>query len=124
MRENNILLAEFMDWEIHPNFPYKMQRTGIEQGFRKLSDFINIDNLDYDSNWNSLMEVVERINTIKIGADEFVVIIGYNYTEIPSCHCDEIDINIEVSENATIINTYKACVEFAKWYKNYESTTS
>ena len=110
--ENNKLIAEFMDWEIHPTMFQKMQKKSIKQGFRKLSDFVFIKDLAYHSDWNWLMEVVEKIESL----DHWIEISGglQNICLIGSINssCESFKVVAESKIKAL----YKACVEFIKWY--------
>lgn len=56
--ESNKLIAEFMGWEFgkYQNLPNKAHKIidGQESGW-------NLNNMDYDGDWNQLMPVVENI---------------------------------------------------------------
>ena len=119
--ENNKLIAEFLDWEFDDlsetfETPFlklvEPQAFGDEQFSSKLQDF----ELEFHSDWNWLMSVVEKIENLQ---DENNCAI-YN-VQIEQCFV-EIIINhtsetiVEVDSNSKIEAVYKACVEFIKWY--------
>lgn len=70
-----------------------------------------IEDLKYDSDWNWLMEVVERINNT--GRFEVVIQKGFCYVSDES---NELTLSCPASN--TIEATYQAVVEFIKWYNN------
>lgn len=109
--ENNKLIAEFMDWEIHPTMFQKMQKKGIKQGFRKLSDFVFIKDLAYHSDWNWLMEVVEKIESL-----DFIFSIHHETANIFNGGCNELKYNETVQARTKKEAVYNACIEFIKWY--------
>lgn len=105
--ENNKLIAEFMGYEVlyRPN----------SNGFIEISDteLCDVDDLMYHTSWDWLMPVVEKIESLSIvsfeknlqedGDYQCLFTNGY---EILICHY--ADTSIEA--------TYKAVVEFIKWY--------
>jgi len=104
--ENNKLIAEFMGIEFEKG---KYSHESSEYYFVA-------DELEYDFNWNWLMPVVEKIAK------------DYHKTEIVSDeetdHCritvynEEGERDNEIFECglSTLEATYKAVVEFIKWY--------
>ena len=66
---------------------------------------------DYDKSWDWLMPVVERIDS-RTPYDPCVTI-EYNWCSIKMLNGG---FNIEVVGNSRIEATYKAVVEFIKWY--------
>lgn len=105
--ENNKLIAEFMGYK---------NNTPSKDFFQHPTDknrFDRIEYLKYDTDWNWLMEVVEKIESLSYQ--------GYNiYVDISEkTLIQSFESNIEISEvfgGSKIENTYKACVEFIKWY--------
>ena len=112
MLENNKLIAEFLDWEFDDlsetfETPFLKlvdpEAFGDEQFSCKLQDF----ELEFHSDWNWLMKVVEKIKT-KIGVkiidectkEEWRVITNFTNLKITS----------------KIETVYNACIEFIKWY--------
>lgn len=68
----------------------------------------------YDVFWDQLMRVVEKINnTIHPILNERIDVIIYRRT----CHINDMQqIMIEATGNNMLDCTYKAVVEFIKWY--------
>ena len=105
--ENNKLIAEFLSVKIHPcetieNFKVlPIEERGLYNGYF-------IDALKYHEDWNWLMQVVEKIESL-----------GYRI-EIVKHICRIYLSNKEtiiISENTPKIEAvYNACVEFIKWY--------
>ena len=96
--ENNKLIAEFLSVKIHP-----IEERGLYNGYF-------IDELKYHEDWNWLMVVVEKIESL-----------GYRI-EIVKHICRIYLSNKEtiiISENTPKIEAvYNAVVEFIKWYNN------
>ena len=107
--ENNKIIAEFLSVKIHPcetieNFKFlPIEERGLYNGYF-------IEDLKYHEDWNWLMEVVEKIESL-----------GYRI-EIVKHICRIYLSNKEtiiISENTPKIEAvYNACVEFIKWYNN------
>ena len=107
--ENNKLIAEFLNVKMHPcetieNLKFlPMEERGLYNGYF-------IDALKYHEDWNWLMEVVEKIESL-----------GYRI-EIVKHICRIYLSNKEtiiISENIPKIEAvYSAVVEFIKWYNN------
>lgn len=117
--ENNKLIAEFLSIKIHPcetieNFKFlPIEERGLYNGYF-------IDALKYHEDWNWLMEVVEKIESLEIfdrmgrfnintkNFDE-------NYTSFIT---DKDEDFIQCEGETKIKAVYNACVEFIKWYNN------
>ena len=99
--ENNKLIAEFMNLNLYRSFWYK-SNIATEKKICKEN------NLKFHKDWNCLMEVVEKIESL-----------GYRI-EIVKHICRIYLSNKEtiiISENTPKIEAvYIACVEFIKWY--------
>ena len=111
--ENNKLIAEFLDWEfddLSETFEttflklVEPQAFGDEQFSSKLQDF----ELEFHSDWNWLMPVVEKIESENIVCFKFQ---GNN------CYC-EGNFKYGITAPSKINAVYNACVEFIKWYNN------
>ena len=75
-------------------------------------DFLFIEDLKFHSDWNWLMEVVEKIESLG-----FVFQIHHNVVNIFNGETKENGIYNETFQGKTKIKTiYNACVEFIKWY--------
>ena len=110
--ENNKLIAEFLDWEFDDlsetfETPFlklvEPHAFGDEQFSCKLQDF----ELEFHSDWNWLMVVVEKIESIK-GTQIFINGI--------SCEIMFKGKIISKHFNTKIEAVYNAVVEFIKWY--------
>ena len=109
--ENNKLIAEFMGEKL----PYKNEQNKWEfdvQGAGKISS-TNIEDLfrfmgyNYHNDWNYLMLVVEKIESIK-GTQIFINGI--------SCEIMFKGKTISKHFNTKIEAVYNACVTFIEWY--------
>ena len=106
MRVNNKLIAEFMgNIPIFENEYQMVTHNNMCYG---------IDELKYDTDWNWLMEVVEKIESFE---DEnkcakFNVIIEQSFVEIIDCNTSNEIVSIDA--NTKIEAIYLAIVEFIK----------
>jgi len=112
--ENNKIIAEFLGWtkiidregEITPfyNLPIKFRNpNGIKE-------YIPIEGFIFESDWNWLMEVVEKIESLEgIGIDFYKGCIDIYNEEVNL-------IRINRKGLTKIEAVYNACVEFIKWY--------
>jgi hypothetical protein len=108
--ENNKLIAEFMGLRYAEDSVYidtlkEMRANGIyfEQGYMT-------SELKYDSDWNWLMSVVEKIESL--GND---VLITSNYIQI-AYNDGEDFIVIELEGNIKIFAVYNSVIKFITWY--------
>ncbi len=106
--ENNKIIAEFMGMK-----PINKNDTdGIWNCTIKAHGFNIVQNLSFNSDWNWLMEVVEKIENL--GFEFFIV----------ESRCEiahNTDKSIETVIGFEIVGkkieaTYNACIEFIKWY--------
>ena len=129
--ENNKIIAEFLDWEfddLSETFETPFLKLvdpnafGDEQYSCKLQDF----ELEFHSDWNWLMSVVEKIENLQ---DEnncaiYNVQIEQSFTEIIDNHTSETII-YDIDADSKIEAVYNTVIEFIKWYneqnKNNES---
>ena len=114
--ENNKLIAEFLNWEfddLSETFETPFLKLvdphafGDEQFSCKLQDF----ELEFHSDWNWLMEVVEKIENYNEFTNVLFAPQGCSidcYTENGFSFSNDCDTKIEA--------VYNACVEFVKWY--------
>ncbi len=118
--ENNKIIAEFLGWskkinkeeEEIPfyNLPIKFRNpNGIKE-------YIPIEGFIFESDWNWLMEVVEKIESLGgavcIGNGNCVMIIFY-LTDVMG---ESYSKTRELIGETKIEAVYNACVEFIKWY--------
>lgn len=103
MREDIILLAEFLECEVDPDFKEKVLLRA-ERG--------RLFRFNPESNWNDLMMVVEKIESLGFW---FEILKAYNN----GVYIGKLDIDehmIEVSRDTKIGSVYEACVDFVKWH--------
>ena len=135
--ENNKIIAEFMKWDILNDMTYSKATKG---------KWIELDKLKFHSNWNWLMEVVEKIETTSYKVPESfqrgfmkntLNATGYINTDYDdrleflgwSSYCaigtktiwDSTMLGEDIKRYSSKIEAvYNACLEFIKWY-NYNS---
>ena len=116
--ENNKMIAEFLDWEfdgLSETFetPFLKlvdpQAFGDEQFSCKLQDF----ELEFHSDWNWLMEVVEKIENLSKEGETYMFSITKFSARVTYKGSRIVDLPID---NTKIEAVYNACVEFIKWY--------
>lgn len=105
--ENNKIIAEFMgirpkseldgvySWSDMPF--YSIRENDIDKVWLGISEYVK-----YSSDWNRLMEVVEKIISLK-----------NTYAQERQKVFNSISPNIQT--------TYNACLEFIKWYNKQNS---
>lgn len=138
--ENNILIADFVDfvktsvrnikgkkydYQLPNNFLLiKEVETTIESVWCEVleeQDYCMVSDLKFDTDWNWLMEVVEKIETISNGS-QFYIIVEYDNREEFKGWFWRIDHFIKTLKSndervkTKKLATYNACVEFIKWY--------
>ena len=99
--ENNKIIAEFIGWkEQEEDFMFNPKTSGS----------IYVKSLLFHKDWNWLMEVVEKIESI----DDCGIDIFFGCVEI---YKDGITIiKVSAKHKNKIEAVYNACVEFIKWY--------
>ena len=105
--KNNKIIAEFMEYK--KNTPSK----DFFQHPTEKNRYDRIEFLSYNSDWNWLMEVVEKIESIL--PDDSIITIEYKNCFIPVLD-DEEPFTIEGGGKTKIEAVYNACLEFIKWY--------
>ena len=105
METNNKIIAEFMGATLTKDLQIMYP---VYEG-----DSSYVKDLKYHLDWNWLMQVVEKIESL-LPDDSFVTI------EHKSCwipiYDDEQPFGIECREETKIQAVYNACIEFIKWY--------
>ena len=127
--ENNKLIAEFLGY---------IDNGCSEDGFliHPITNYdVEISSLKYHEDWNWLMEVVEKIESLNLGNTTIKTVFSEEDLYINSnvsflimykeCYVNffgEMKVYenwISVTEcNSKIEAVYTACVEFIKWYNN------
>lgn len=117
--ENNKVIAEFMGWEVIENLSdfFVDCNPNNEQAPLQLLNEVFKD-------WNWLMEVVEKIESLKSPYDgfswsiePFSVLINRNnvYIQVDAGKSDDISFP-DIHCKTKIELVYNTCVEFIKWY--------
>lgn len=96
--EGNKLIAKFMGGLIHARNATKIWVRFDDK------DFVRLSTLKYNKNWNSLMPVIEKLNTSIPNLDKSIYVL-----EQKDCFWD-----LKITSDINIV--YKAVVEFIKWY--------
>ena len=110
--ENNKIIAEFLSVKIHPcETIEKFKFLPIEE--RGLYNGYFIDALKYHEDWNWLMEVVEKIESLN-----YVVEIKITWCRIKQIENGNVIVLRWEEEKTKIEAVYNAVVEFIKWYNN------
>lgn len=112
--EGNKLIAEFMGWGERGIYRTPFEDAGMCNG--EPSSICYDRNLLFNSDWNWLMLVVEKIEEIedKNGYNIFWVKIDGVCCEIQQA--DSLDIIVEADCETKIESVFLACVKFIKWY--------
>lgn len=122
-KPDNRVIAEFMGWEFKPFLRDESQIQAFFNGDSRWVDnpsFLDkfFPALKYDTSWNRLMPVVEKIENIDVRG-VYAVIIGWGV----SCDIvfmDETDhpmIKVDASNAKTKIEAvYSAVIQFIHWY--------
>jgi len=106
--ENNKIIAEFMGAKLTKDLQIVYP---IYEG-----DSSYVKNLKYHSDWNWLMEVVEKIESLRNQIVIFNKTAALSNVKEPSVFNDSF--KAETKKQAV----YNACVEFIKWYNEQNST--
>lgn len=108
--ENNKLIAEFLGYEPNTNGVYPIVCINEGKGW-------HLETMKYHFDWNWLMEVVEKIESIIFdNNNSFNVTIGStNYCVIQDSNGDTYE-SVEDYGETKLLTTYKAIVKFIKWY--------
>ena len=116
--ENNKIIAEFL----------KLEKDNLGNYFIKDWGFETTENFKFDTDWNWLMTVLEKIKNIPnkevqgMLRYEFDVILDVPHAQIVQSYKlyfgDKTDKYFDVIkyEGTFIENTFNACVEFIKFY--------
>lgn len=105
--ENNKLIVEFLGLINEPYYLPQHKTIEFKYGEYIEWEHFNANELKFHSDWNWLMEVVEKIESIK-GTQIFINGI--------SCEIMFKGRVISKHFNTKIEAVYNACVEFIKWY--------
>jgi hypothetical protein len=112
--ENNKLLAEFMGCYQNNEGFWGFENTPNHKRWH--TDRF-LDCTEYDTDWNWLMEVVEKIEDIE-SIDVDILTHGTRIYEWRSGGRVIADNCADISFNKKIEHTYDSVVKFIKWYNN------
>ena len=108
--ENNKLIAEFMGFESCYRPFTEGSESDVFMELPECGSCIELEDLKYNSSWDWLMEVVEKIESLgfETSLDKNGFFVRYNGSNTQN------GLFIKVKIEAV----YNACVEFIKWYNN------
>lgn len=110
--ENNKLIAEFLggyQYDNHDDFITFDETNNIFS-----NDTISLKNLKFHTDWNWLMEVVEKIESLGYST-ELKFIAGLGNTMFFISGGAEVPLNRRIFKTK-IEAVYNACVTFIEWY--------
>lgn len=109
--ENNILISLFMGMKPHDI----NELDGFWTNTIKAHKFDNVMSLQFHSDWNWLMEVVEKIESLEYYS--ISIQIWNKRCSVDVSENFEKDLfHYAKSEKTKIEAVYNACIEFIKWY--------
>lgn len=113
--KNNRLIAEFLGLKSDEDGYYK-NGYHLDSTLMRMLDYSRHESdLHFDSDWNWLMQVVLKINTLG----------DYDYNvriQTMDCYIEDnngvkiVDVNCQYNPDELIKSVYEAVVEFIKWY--------
>lgn len=105
IREGNRVLLKFMGYELKDYLwrksPLKEPQYSVG---KSVFDGDNTNSFEFHTNWNYLMKVVAKIESL-----DYFVTIGKHISSIKSTDKQECFTSVG---NTKIVNTFKVCVEF------------
>ena len=127
--ENNKIIAEFLTGKEADIFHFPKFQYYTTEGVFK--DYFTFNQLEFHSNWNWLMEVVEKIESLEDTERFEITNSGVNITHYQTKEVKFI-YNGGHTNNGMYLMTekavetkkeaiYNACVEFIKWYNEQKS---
>ena len=102
--ENNKIIVEFMKWDILNDMTYSKATKG---------KWVELDKLKFHSDWNWLMEVVEKIESLSKENETYSFSITKISVRVLYKGSRIVDLPIDTTKIQAV---YLACVEFIKWY--------
>ena len=132
IKEGNKLIAEFMGHSLSGGIWYMPDYSHYAyKGTHSFKiDCFKTEQLSYNSSWDWLMPVVERIETISIYQAEqygsFPVSFAFlkvlnNYVVIVSCAALKFN-QIKMENAIRLTATHEAVIEFIKWYNKNKTS--
>lgn len=120
--ENNKIIAEFMGGLYNNQSRLNLQSNEIWLPYHGVCNYKsdNGKSLQYHSSWDWLMQVVEKIESIKLDKLSFGLVMEKDRVTIYYCHEIEpnkkVDLFFEWGQKTKIGNTYKIVCSFIEWY--------
>ena len=122
--ENNKIIAEFLG---ESKQPYEFSQFGYMTLSGDWKDTFFVEQLKFHSNWNWLMKVVEKIESLEfypknstcISFDTFGIEINKERCDITR-YGDFTNHLIQGNGRTRIETVYNACVKFIEWYNLQE----
>lgn len=108
IKENNALIAKFMGYSQEQRKPFKGTTYWWKEG-----DAIPKAYLTYNFDWNALIEVVEKIETVL--PEDDIIHISYKDCVIPLSEDGE---EIWATGSQKIEAVYNAVCQFIEWYNS------
>jgi len=100
--ENNKIIAEFMNKK---DAQINAKGNGIEW-------VIQTKNLKYHTDWDWLMEVIEKIENLETNRFDFQI----NQWNSRIFDHENTEFIVDLNADSKIQAVYNACIEFIKWY--------
>ncbi len=118
LRENNKLIAEFMGL-VKSSYRNMYWTEKSKEGFGE-GELVN---LLYHTSWDWLMPVVDRIEGIidEHGCAKYNVRVEQSWVDIIDNHTSDEIVKVDGDNRREA--TYKAVVEFIKWYNEQDTLT-
>ena len=119
--EGNKLIAEFIGFVLNyideeKTMPYYIHNEKYLSNPPSTILLYKGEELQFHSSWDWLMPVVEKIESINITDENYYAVnIRYDECCIESC-ADDYWIAHSLPNQSKLTSTYKATVEFIKWY--------
>lgn len=123
MKEDNKLIAEFMGYTQLPDGSYYMSdHQEYDMLLGSYVNFYNPDNMKFNTSWNWLMPVVEKIETLETEFDgKFRVEITHHTCVITgnkSLFSEQWEkvYDVSISHDSKIKAVYDAVIQFITWW--------
>ena len=122
--QDSVLFAEFMGWKYYDDIecyetPHIICKADdlYDANIEDWTSVIKPEDMEFSFSWDWLMPVVEKIEK-----ESFNIFGEYEDVIINGCSCliQIKDNEISFIETAKIKATYKAVIEFIKWYNKLE----
>lgn len=121
MKTDNEIIAEFMGWE---RWRFDWLPNKLHRGAGDKVEGVAIHQLKYDTSWDWLMPVVEKIQKLYSEAfpsnEKFIELILAKQDPIDSEYIEVIALPLGVS----IQEAHAAIVKFIKWYNESKGVTN